>query len=122
MVYIEEVEDSSTTKPTKGFNPMSKIYRLTVGLESPAITTSEARELFERLCAQSFPEGHSLIRHEGRWLSPDRGVIVEPSITLEVVGPAELISEVLFVGHEYKKQAQQDSVLFAQLDADYQFL
>ena len=101
---------------------MSKIYRLTVGLESPTISTSEAKELFLSLAAKSFPEGHSIVEHEGRWLSPDRGVIVEPSITLEVVGPAELISEVLFLGHEYKKQAQQDSVLFAQLDADYQFL
>ena len=101
----------------------AKLYRLTVGLESPAdLSSQDCAELFERLCAQSFPEGHSLIRHEGRWLSPDRGVVVEPSITLEVVGPAELISEVLFVGHEYKKQAQQDSVLFAQLEADYQFL
>ena len=101
---------------------MSKVYRLTVGLESPTITTSEARELFLSLCANSFPEGHSIIEHEGRWLSPDRGVIVEPSITLEVVGPDELITEVLSLGHEYKKQAAQDSVLFAQLEADYQFL
>ena len=121
MAYIEEVEDNSTTKPT-GFNPMSKIYRLTVGLESPTISTDEAKELFLSLAAKSFPEGHSIIEHEGRWLSPDRGIIVEPSITFEVVGPAELISEVLFLGHEYKKQAAQDSVLFAQLDADYQFL
>ena len=101
---------------------MSKIFRLTVGLESPTISTDEAKELFLSLCAKSFPDGHSIIEHEGRWLSPDRGVIVEPSLTLEVVGPAELISEVLYLGHEYKKQAAQDSVLFAQLEADYQFL
>ena len=99
-----------------------KIFRMTVGLESPTITTSEARELFLALAANSFPEGHSIIEHEGRWLSPDRGVIVEPSITLEVVGPDELIGEVLFLGHRYKTAAAQDSVLFAQLEADYQFL
>ena len=101
---------------------MSKIFRLTVGLESPTISADEAKELFLSLCAESFPDGHSIIEHEGRWLSHDRGVIVEPSLTLEIVGPAEMISEVLFVGHEYKKLAAQDSVLFAQLDADLQFL
>ena len=101
---------------------MSKIYRLTVGLESPTLTVEEARATFLAFCAESFPEGHSIIEHEGRWLSPDRGVIVEPSLTLEVVGPAELIGEVLFLGHRYKTAADQDSVLFAQLDADLQFL
>ena len=101
---------------------MSKLFRLTVGLESPAISPDEAKELFLSLCAKSFPDGHSIIEHEGRWLSPDRGIIVEPSLTLEIVGPEELISEVLFVGHEYKKQAAQDSVLFQQMDIDYQFI
>ena len=98
---------------------MTKLYRLTVGLERPTISPDEAKNLFLSLCANSFPEGHSIIEHEGRWLSLDRGIIVEPSITFEVVGPDELISEVLFLGHEYKKQAAQDSVLFAQLEADY---
>lgn len=99
-----------------------KLYRLTVGLESPTLSADKAKELFLSLCAKSFPEGHSIIEHDGRWLSPDRGVIVEPSLTLEIVGPAEMISEVLFVGQMYKKLAAQDSVLFVQLDADYQFL
>jgi hypothetical protein len=122
VAYIEEVGDNPTTNQSTE-TMTTKLYRLTVGLESPAeLSSQECAELFERLCAQSFPEGHSLIRHEGRWLSPDRGIVVEQSITLEVVGPAELVSEVMFVGHQYKKQAQQDSVLFAQLDADYQFL
>ena len=101
---------------------MSKIYRLTVGLESPTISIDEAKNTFLAFCAESFPEGHSIIEHEGRWLSPDRGVIVEPSITLEVVGPDELIGEVLFLGHRYKTAAEQDSVLFVQFEADYQFL
>ena len=101
---------------------MSNFFRFTVGFESPAISPDEAKELFLSLCAKSFPDGHSIIEHEGRWLSPDRGVIVEPSLTLEIVGPEELISEVLFVGHEYKKQAAQDSVLFQQMDIDYQFI
>jgi len=101
---------------------MNKLFRLTAGLESPAISASEAKELFLSLCSKAFPDGHSIIEHEGRWLSPDRGVIVEPSLTLEIVGPAEMISEVLFVAHEYKKLAAQDSVLFAQLDVDFQFV
>ena len=101
---------------------MSKLFRLTAGMESPTLSYADAKETFLSLCAKSFPDGHSIIFHQGRWLSPDRGVVVEPSMTLEIVGPEELISEVLFVGHQYKKLAAQDSVLFQQMDIDFQFL
>ena len=45
---------------------MSKIYRLTVGLESPTISTDEAKELFLSLAAKSFPEGHSIPSRDRR--------------------------------------------------------
>ena len=72
-----------------------KIFRLTFGLESPTKSPEECKEIAETIALASFPEGHTLIEAKGRWESA-RGAITEDNIILEVIGPDEWITEVLY--------------------------
>ena len=98
-----------------------KLFRLTFGLESPTKSPEECKEIAETIALASFPEGHTLIEAKGRWKSA-RGAITEDIIILTVIGPNEWITEVLYAGHQYKKLADQDAVLFTQQDIDHQFI
>ena len=98
-----------------------KIFRLTFGLESPTKSIEECKEIAETVALASFPEGHTLIEAKGRWESA-RCAVTEPVIIFEVIGPDEWITEVLYAGHQYKKLADQDAVLFTQQDIDHQFI
>ena len=87
-------------------------YTITVGLESPTITPSQARQLALSLAGQYFPSGHTVIDCTGRWESPERGIVDEPSLQVIVIGEGQAHRRaVLTFCEAYKLQATQDAVL-----------
>ena len=87
-------------------------HTITVGLESPALTEKQAEQLVYDLAAKHFPSGHTITQAVGRWESPERGIVDEPSLIITVIGEGQAHrSAVGKFCFEYKKQASQDAVL-----------
>ena len=82
---------------------------ITLGLESPAISENAAREFYLGAAARCFPDGHRITEGTGRWLSPERGVVDEPCLTVHVICPN--LERVRHFAEYCKAGAQQDSVL-----------
>ena len=55
-------------------------FYVTVGLESPSWSPEECRQHATELADEYFPSGYTVIEAEGRWQSPERGPISEPSL------------------------------------------
>jgi len=87
-------------------------FTITVGLESPTLNEKQAEQLVYDLAAKRFPSGHTITRATGRWESPERGIVDEPSLVITVIGEGQAyraaVGQFCF---EYKKQASQDAVL-----------
>lgn len=94
------------------------------GLESPALSPTQCRERLSNLAARHLPNGHTLIEAEGRWLSPDRGIVQEPTLVLQVIAErgSELHQALLTVCRLYKNEAEQDAVLIVATEADVDFI
>jgi hypothetical protein len=87
-------------------------FTITIGLESPTLTTSEARQIALALAADCFPIGHTVVDAVGRWLSHERGIIDEPSLQIIVAGDdPETRDNVERFCRGYKSAAAQDSVM-----------
>jgi len=87
-------------------------YTVTLGLESPELTVDQCRAAALDLAAIHFPSGHTVIECTGRWESPERGIIDEPSLQILVIGEGQ--AHRAAVGRfcfDYKEVAAQDAVL-----------
>lgn len=91
---------------------LTNTYAITIGLESPELTVDQCRELAYQLAGQCFPSGHTIQEATGRWESPERGMIDEPSLIITVIGQGSAHDDAVrrFVA-AYKRQAVQDCVL-----------
>ena len=54
-------------------------YTITIGLESPELTVDQCRAFAYIAAGKYFPSGHTIQEATGRWESPERGMIDEPS-------------------------------------------
>ena len=87
-------------------------YTITLGLESPAYSEQECRRIALQLAGQCFPAGHTITEATGRWESPERGLIDEPSLVVTVIGEGSAHRDaVKAFCQAYKEEAQQDAVL-----------
>ena len=87
-------------------------FTITLGLESPALTEDQARDAALTLAGIHFPAGHTITEATGRWESPDRGIVDEPSLIIMVIGEGQAYRQA--VGNfcaDYKELAAQDAVL-----------
>ena len=93
---------------------MLNSYHVTVGLESPAWSEEDCREHAIGLADEYFPSGYTVIEATGRWLSPERGPIAEPSLIFvftELDESEPLLELVHKFAIVYKTVACQDAVL-----------
>ena len=91
---------------------LTTTYAITLGLESPELTVEDCKLLAYQLAGQCFPSGHTIQHAVGRWESPERGLIDEPSLIITVIGQGSAHDDAVrkFVS-AYKNQAAQDCVL-----------
>lgn len=87
-------------------------FTITVGLESPTITEDQAYALALELAGIHFPAGHTITEAMGRWQSPERGIVNEPSLIITVIGEGQAYrAAVGAFCFDYKELASQDCVL-----------
>lgn len=87
-------------------------FTITLGLESPTLTEAQARAAALELAGIHFPSGHTITEATGRWESPDRGIVDEPTLIVMVIGEGQAHRRA--VGNfcaDYKELAAQDAVL-----------
>ena len=87
----------------------SPTFTISVGLESPELTVDQCRANALWLAAQCFPAGHTITEATGRWESPQRGLIDEPTLVVTVIG--DVRQAALQFASSYKQICSQDSVL-----------
>ena len=94
------------------------------GLESPALSPVQCRERLSNLAARHLPNGHTILEADGRWLSPERGIVTEPTLVLQVFADrgSELHQALLTVCRLYKNEAAQDAVLVVATEAEVDFI
>ena len=92
--------------------PTASTFTITLGLESPTITEAQARAAALELAGIHFPSGHTITEAIGRWQSPDRGIVNEPTLIVMAIGEGSAYRQA--VGDfcaDYKELAAQDAVL-----------
>lgn len=93
------------------------------GLESPELSPIQCRERLANLAARHLPNGHTMIDAQGCWLSPERGIVQEPTIVLQVFAErgSDLHQALLTIARLYKNEARQDAVIVTahEIDADF---
>lgn len=94
------------------------------GLESPELSPTQCRERLSNLAARHLPNGHTMIEARGCWLSPERGIIQEPTIVLQVFAErGDAIHQALLtVARLYKNEARQDAVIVTSCEAEVDFI
>ena len=94
------------------------------GLESPALSPVQCRERLANLAARHLPDGHTILEAEGRWLSPDRGIVQEPTQILQVLAERDdaIHQAFITVCRLYKNEAAQDAVLVVTTEAAAEFI
>lgn len=94
------------------------------GLESPDLSPVQCRERLSNLAARHLPNGHTILEASGRWLSPDRGIVEEPTLVLQVVAErGDAVHQgLLTAARLYKDEARQDAVLIVATEAAVDFV
>lgn len=94
------------------------------GLESPELSPAQCRERLSNLAARHLPNGHTLIDAQGRWLSPSRGIVQEPTVIVQVFAERGDATHqaLLTVARLYKNEAFQDAVLVTATEAEVDFV
>ena len=85
-------------------------YTITVGLESPELSVAECKAFALIAAGKYFPSGHTVVECTGRWESPERGLIDEPSLQIVVIGH-DVDDAVRGFCVDYKRGCFQDCVL-----------
>ena len=91
---------------------LTNTYTITIGLESPELTVDQCRAFAFIAAGKYFPSGHTVQEATGRWESPERGMIDEPSLIITVIGQGSAHDDAVrnFVT-DYKRGCFQDCVL-----------
>ena len=89
---------------------LTTTYTITVGLESPELTVDQCRAFAYIAAGKYFPSGHTIQEATGRWESPERGMIDEPSLIITVIGH-DVDDAVRGFVTDYKRGCFQDCVL-----------
>lgn len=92
--------------------PTASTFTITLGLESPTLTEAQARAAALELAGIHFSSGHTITEATGRWQSPDRGIVDEPTLVVMAIGEGPAYRQA--VGDfcaDYKELAAQDAVL-----------
>lgn len=103
---------------------MTLLFSAYCGLESPDLSPAECRECLSSLAARHLPNGHTIIEAEGRWLSPERGIVQEPTMIVQVFAERNdaVHQALLTVASLYKNDARQDAVLVIATEAQVDFV
>ena len=87
-------------------------YTITVGLESPELTPEQCHAFALIAAGKYFSSGHTVIECTGRWESPERGLIDEPSLQIIVIGEGSAHADAVSnFCRDYKRGCFQDCVL-----------
>ena len=91
---------------------LATTYTITVGLESPELTVHQCRAFAYIAAGKYFPSGHTIVEATGRWESPERGIVDEPSLIITVIGQGQAHDDaVRKFCVDYKRGCFQDCVL-----------
>lgn len=103
---------------------MTLLFSAYCGLESPDLSPAECRECLSNLAARHLPNGHTIIEAEGRWLSPERGIVQESTMIVQVFAErGDAVHQALLtVAGLYKNDARQDAVLIIATEAQIDFI
>jgi len=97
------------------------LFRIYLGLDTNGRDVN-SQELALKLAADCFPDGHTVINSQGRWIGTV-GVIDEPTIIVEAITEsfAEGDLRARTLAGDYKDQAYQESVLVTNhtIEADF---
>lgn len=99
---------------------MTQSFILTIGLESPTLTPCQAHAAALELAGIHFPDGHTITEATGRWLSPERGIINESTLVINVIGCT--FASASDFSRDYKELAAQDSVLLQIVNSEVHFI
>lgn len=89
------------------------------GLESPDLSPTQCRERLSNLAARHLPDGHTLIDARGCWLSPERGIVQEPTLILQAIGGEYERQAIMTVARLYKLETRQDAVYVTTATVDH---
>ncbi|WGL30723.1 hypothetical protein SCRES3_gp66 [Synechococcus phage S-CRES3] len=96
-----------------------------MGTESPTMTPDQASLKAQQLAAFHLPNGHTVTECQGRWSSPDRGIVTEATVAV-MVWAADRKDPVFKAFYqmcgEYKCAAAQDAVGVTVQEVDLDFV
>ena len=95
-----------------------------MGLESPELSETQCRERVANLAAKFLPNGHTILEASGRWLSPERGLVDEPTLLVQVFAErgSDLFRAFYSMAGAYKDQARQDCVIVTKHEVEADFV
>jgi len=100
-----------------------RLLSLYCGLESPALSETQCRLRLANLAAKYLPNGHTIIEAAGRWYSPERGIVDEPTLVVQVFAErgTDLWRAAYALAGAYKDEARQDAVAIVhqEIEADF---
>ena len=101
-----------------------QLFTAYLGLESVCLSEKDARIKALQLAARHLPNGHTTIDARGRWLSPERGLVSEPTLLVQVWAERgdEIHQALLAMSRLYKNEACQDAVVVTAVDVEADFI
>jgi len=100
-----------------------QLLSLYCGLESPALSEAQCRNRLGNLAAKFLPNGHTILEASGRWHSPERGIVDEPTLVVQVFAErgSDLWRAAYDLAAAYKDEARQDAVIVVrqEIEADF---
>ena len=94
------------------------------GLESPTLSETQCRERLANLAAKFLPNGHTVLDATGRWMSPERGIVDEPTQLVQVFAEpgSDLFRAFYDMAGAFKNEASQDCVIVTKQEVEADFV
>jgi len=94
------------------------------GLESPTLSPTQCRERLANLAGKFLPNGHTMLEASGRWHSPERGLVDEPTLLVQVFAErgSDLFRAFYDMAGAYKNEARQDCVIVTKQEVEADFV
>ena len=101
-----------------------QLFTAYLGLESVCLSEKDAHIKALHLAARHLPNGHTVISGFGRWMSPERGLVSEKTLLVQVWAERgdNIHQALLKVAREYKNEACQDAVVVTAVDVEADFI
>lgn len=101
-----------------------QLFTAYLGLESVCLSEKDAHIKALHLAARHLPNGHTVLTGHGRWMSPERGLVSEKTVLVQVWAERgdEIHQALLTMARLYKNEACQDAVVVTAVDVEADFI